>query len=50
MKNEIIIDTTKANNKTLKKLEMWVKNNPIHRVKKRIILKNCGVIYCTNYS
>lgn len=49
MKNEIIIDTTKASNKTLEKLKKWVQNNPIHKIKKRIALKNNDVIYFTNY-
>ena len=49
MKNEIIIDVTKSNNKTLKELKKWVQNNPLNKAKKKIVLKNNDVIICTNF-
>lgn len=49
MKNDLIIDVSKASNKTLKKLKIWVQNNPLNKAKKRIILKNNNVIVSTNY-
>jgi hypothetical protein len=49
MKNDIIIDTSRADNKTLEKLKKWVQSNPLNKAKKRIILKNNNCIICTNY-
>jgi len=50
MKNEIVLDVTGASNKTLEELKKFIKENPVHKIKKRIALKNKGVIYCTNYT
>lgn len=49
MKNDLIINVSGANNKTLNKMKIWVQNNPIHKTKKRIVLKNNDVIIATNY-
>ena len=49
MKNDLVLDITKANNKTLEKLKKWVQSNSLNKAKKRIILKNNDVIIATNY-
>lgn len=49
MEVDIILDVSKASNKTLEKLKKWVQNNPINKVKKRIALKNNNTIVCTNF-
>lgn len=49
MEVDIILDVSKASNKTLKELKKWVQNNPLNKAKKRIVLKNNNTIVYTNF-